>query len=300
MYHGKVRDTYTIGNSLLVSIATDRISAFDVILPKPIPFKGQVLNQIATHFLNATKDIAPNWLLSTPDPNVSIGTLCEPFKIEVVIRGCLVGHSWREYQAGKRELCGESMPEGLQEYDAFPQPLITPATKAEEGHDEDISHADIVSRGLASQEEFNELVRLTRALFMRGQEMAAKQGLYLADTKYEFGKKDGKIYLIDEIHTPDSSRYFYKDSLEAYRSDRSKPQPAHLSKEFVREWLLSNNFSGQEDQKVPEMSDEFVQQVSERYIELFEKITGENFVPAEASSVIERIETNVKAELQKL
>lgn len=300
VYHGKVRDTYTINNNLLVAIATDRISAFDVILPKPIPFKGQVLNQIATHFLNATKDIATNWLLSTPDPNVSIGTLCEPFKIEMVIRGCLVGHSWRQYNAGERILCGETMPEGMQQYDQFPEPLITPATKADEGHDEDISHVEIVKRGLATQEEFDELCQLTKALFKRGQEMAAERGLYLADTKYEFGKKDGKIYLIDEIHTPDSSRYFYQEGLRTYLEDRNQPEPQHLSKEFVREWLLENDFSGQEGQMIPEMTEEFVDQISTRYIELFEKITGQTFQPADSTDILDRIEKNVTKELQKL
>lgn len=300
LYHGKVRDVYIINDEFLISIATDRISAFDVILPMPIPFKGQVLNQIAQHFLLATKDIVPNWLLSTPDPNVSIGLKCEPIKIEMVIRGCLVGHSWREYQTGKRELCGEVMPEGLQEYDAFPEPLITPSTKADEGHDEDISHADIVKTGLASQVEFDELCDITRKLFKRGQEMAAQQGLYLADTKYEFGKKDGKIYLIDEVHTPDSSRYFDLKSYQAFTNDRTQPEPQHLSKEFVRQWLLDNDFSGQDGQTVPEMNHELVQSISEKYIQLYERITGEAFQPADVTNPLERIEANIIKALKEL
>lgn len=299
-YHGKVRDTYTINNNLLVSVATDRISAFDVILPRPIPFKGQILNQIAAHFLASTKDIAPNWLIASPDPNVSIGHLCKPFKIEMVIRGCLVGHAWREYQAGKRTLCGETMPEGLQEYDEFPEPLITPSTKADQGHDEDISHAAIVERGLASQEEFEEICQLTRALFKRGQEMANHQGLYLADTKYEFGIYNGKIYLIDEVHTPDSSRYFHLHSYKEYINDRAAPEPNHLSKEFVREWLINNNFNGQSGQTIPKMTDEFIQSITDRYIELFEQITGKSFEPADVTNIEQRIKTNTEAALEKL
>lgn len=300
LYHGKVRDVYTINDAHLVIIATDRISAFDVILPRAIPHKGQVLNEIATHFLQATKDIAPNWLLGCPDPNVSIGIKCEPFKIEMVIRGCLTGHAWREYQAGKRELCGEPMPEGLKEYDAFAEPLITPSTKAEEGHDEDISHNAIIETGLATKEEFEELCRLTRALFKHGQEMAANRGLYLADTKYEFGKKDGKIYLIDEVHTPDSSRYFYLDSYRNYLADSTQEPPQHLSKEFIRQWLLENNFSGKADETIPEMDDAFVELVSKKYIELYEHITGKPFEPANTSNTLSRVEQNVMAALREL
>jgi phosphoribosylaminoimidazole-succinocarboxamide synthase len=299
VYHGKVRDVYTINDDYMVAIVTDRISAFDVILPRAIPFKGQVLNQIADHFLQATTDIAPNWLTATPDPNVSIGHKCEPFKIEMVIRGCLVGYSWREYKAGKRELCGVALPEGMKEYDIFPEPIITPSTKADEGHDEDISAEDIVKTGLATQAEFDELSTLARQLFTRGQEMAKKQGLFLADTKYEFGKKDGKIYVIDEIHTPDSSRYFYNDSYQVYLKDR-KQAPHHLSKEFVREWLMGNGFQGKDGQTVPEMTDEFVKSVSNHYIELYEQITGKKFVKDTSDDIQQRIETNVLKALNEL
>lgn len=299
VYHGKVRDTYTIGTDYLVAIASDRISAFDVILPRAIPYKGQVLNQIAAHFLRATSDIAPNWLLSIPDPNVSIGTLCEPFKIEMVVRGCLVGHSWREYSAGKRQLCGETMPDGLQEYDEFPEPLITPSTKAESGHDQDISHADIVTSGLSTAAEFKQLCTLARSLFERGQAMAVEQGLYLADTKYEFGKRDGTIYVIDEIHTPDSSRYFTLSSYQSYIKDR-KTTPRHLSKEFVREWLLEHNFSGQSGQVMPTMTDEIVASITERYIDLYQQITGKAFVPADTDSVQQRLEANITNALKEL
>lgn len=301
VYHGKVRDVYTIHDTYMVAVASDRISAFDVILPRPIPFKGQVLNQTATYFLKATADIVPNWLTDVPDPNVSVGYLCEPFKIEMVVRGMLVGHAWREYKDGKREICGETMPEGMQEYDLFPEPIITPATKAETGHDEDISAAEIIARSFATAEQFEELSAITRKLFARGQEMAAKQGLILADTKYEFGLKDGKIHLIDEIHTPDSSRYFYRDSYGAYIADRTQPTPKHLSKEFVREWLMAGGFSGQTGQNVPEMDDAFVDSVSERYIELYEQITGQQFVRAESeSAILERVEKNVLKALEKL
>lgn len=300
LYHGKVRDVYTINDTHLVIIATDRISAFDVVLPRPIPHKGQVLNQIATHFLEQTSDIAPNWLLSSPDPNVSLGIKCEPFKIEMVIRGCLTGHAWREYQAGKRELCGEAMPEGLKEYDTFPEPLITPSTKADEGHDEDISHKAIIETGLATREEFDELCRLTRALFQRGQEMAHERGLYLADTKYEFGKKDGKIYVIDEIHTPDSSRYFHLSSYQNYISGKSQQPPQHLSKEFVRQWLLDNSFSGKAGEAVPEMDDNFVEIVSKKYRDLYEQITGHPFAAADTSDTTARIEMRVAAALSEL
>jgi phosphoribosylaminoimidazole-succinocarboxamide synthase len=290
IYHGKVRDVYTIGDNLLVSIATDRISAFDVILPRPIPYKGQVLNQLAAHFLQKTSDIVPNWLEATPDPNVSTGIKAEPFKVEMVIRGLLVGHAWREYQAGKRELCGQSMPDGLKEYDAFPDPIITPSTKADEGHDEDISADEIITQGLATSEEWAQLENYTRQLFARGQQMAKEQGLVLADTKYEFGKVDGKIILIDEVHTPDSSRYFYADSL-------NEEKPKHLSKEFVREWLMANGFDGH-GQPVPEMTDEFVSMVSDRYIELYQEVTGEQFVKAETGNILERIKTNVTTYLE--
>ncbi len=299
VYHGKVRDVYTINDDFMVAIVTDRISAFDVILPRAIPYKGQVLNQIADHFLQATTDIAPNWLTSTPDPNVSIGLKCEPFKIEMVIRGCLVGYSWRQYKAGERQLCGVTLPEGMQEYDIFPEPIITPSTKADEGHDEDISAQDIVKTGLATQEEFDELSRLARALFARGQAMAKQQGLFLADTKYEFGKKDGKIYVIDEIHTPDSSRYFYEDSYQAYLQNHQTP-PHHLSKEFVREWLMDNGFQGKDGQVVPEMTDEFVASVSQHYIELYEQITGKTFVKDSSDDIQKRIEANVTKALEKL
>ncbi len=293
IYHGKVRDVYTIGDKLLVSVATDRISAFDVILPKPIPFKGQVLNQLAEHFLSKTADIVPNWLQAVPDPNVSIGLKANPVKIEMVIRGCLVGHAWREYQDGKRQICGTSMPEGMQEYDSFPEPIITPTTKADIGHDEDIDEEYILKNGLATKEEWQELSDYTRKLFTRGQEMARAQGLVLADTKYEFGEVDGKIILIDEVHTPDSSRYFYADTYDAYVGGKKDEKPRQLSKEFVREWLMANGFSGQKDQVVPEITDEFVDQVSERYIELYEVMAGESFVKASSENILNRIEQNV-------
>lgn len=298
LYHGKVRDVYTINDTYLVAVASDRISAFDVILPRAIPHKGQVLNQTATYFLEKTADIAPNWLLSVPDPNVSIGYKCESFKIEMVVRGLLVGHAWREYAAGKRQLCGVKLPDGMQEYDAFPKPIITPSTKADEGHDEDISAEDIIQKGLATKEQWQELCNLTQKLFARGQEMARERGLVLADTKYEFGLFDNKIYLIDEIHTPDSSRYFYKDSYEAFIADRAKEPPKHLSKEFVRQWLLDNNFSGQNGQTTPEMTDEIVQSISRRYIELYEQVTGQTFVPATDDNPQQRIETSVTKALQ--
>lgn len=300
VYHGKVRDVYTIKDTYLVAVASDRISAFDVILPKPIPFKGQILNQTATYFLNKTKDIAPNWLISAPDPSVSIGYKCEPFKIEMVVRGLLVGHAWREYSAGKRELCGMQLPEGLQEYDAFPEPIITPSTKAEEGHDEDISADEILKRGLATPEQWEQLCDLAQKLFARGQEMANARGLILADTKYEFGLLNGEMYVIDEIHTPDSSRYFYKESYETFIADREQEVPKHLSKEFVREWLMSNGFSGQAGQNVPEMTDEIVDSISKRYIELYEQVTGQTFVPADAKDPLSRIETNVNEALKNL
>jgi len=276
-YHGKVRDVYYIENELLVMIASDRISAFDVILPKPIPYKGQVLNQIAAYMLDATKDICPNWLISTPAPNVAIGKKCTPFKIEMVVRGNLVGHAWRTYQAGGRTLCGVTLPEGLKENDFFPNPIITPSTKASEGHDEDISKEAIIAEGLASAEDWAILEKYALALFARGKAIAAKRGLILVDTKYEFGKIEDTIYLMDEIHTPDSSRYFYADGFESRQANQEKQK--QLSKEFVREWLIENNFMGKEGQTVPDMSEEWIQTISKRYIELYEQIIGEPFKP---------------------
>ena len=282
-YHGKVRDVYYIENEQLVMIASDRISAFDVILPKPIPFKGQVLNQIAAYMLEATKDICPNWLISTPAPNVAIGKKCTPFKIEMVVRGNLVGHAWRTYQAGGRTLCGITLPEGLKENDFFPSPIITPSTKASEGHDEDISKEAIIAEGLASAEDWAILEKYALALFERGKTIAAKRGLILVDTKYEFGKIGDTIYLMDEIHTPDSSRYFYADGFEARQASQEKQK--QLSKEFVREWLIENNFMGKEGQTVPEMSEEWIQTISKRYIELYEQIIGEAFKPESKTEV---------------
>lgn len=280
-YKGKVRDVYTIGNDLLVMVASNRISAFDVILPRPIPYKGQVLNQIAAYMLNATGDICPNWLLEVPAPNVSIGKKCEPFKIEMVVRGNLVGHAWRTYASGKRELCGAIMPDGLKENDFFPTPIITPSTKADAGHDEDISPKEIIEKGLCTAAEWDQLSNYALQLFARGKEIAAKQGLILADTKYEFGKLNGEIVLMDEVHTPDSSRYFYADGFEERQQTGERQK--QLSKEFVREWLIANNFMGKEGQTVPEMNDEWVNTISHRYIELYEKVIGENFVPQELS-----------------
>ncbi len=298
VYKGKVREVYNINDDVLVMIATDRLSAFDVVMPKGIPYKGQILNQIATKMMAATEDLVPNWLLATPDPNVSIGHLCEPFKVEMVIRGYMSGHAAREYKAGKRMLCGVPMPEGMKENDAFPEPIITPATKAEMGdHDEDISREDILKRGIVSEEDYVILEDYTRKLFQRGSEIAAHRGLILVDTKYEFGKtKDGKIVLIDEIHTPDSSRYFYADGYQE-RQDRGEAQK-QLSKEFVRQWLISNGFQGLEGQTVPEMSDAYIETVSERYIELYENITGESFVKSDVSNIQERIERNVLGYLE--
>ncbi|MEQ8623692.1 MAG: phosphoribosylaminoimidazolesuccinocarboxamide synthase [Vicingaceae bacterium] len=291
VYHGKVRDVYSIGENQLIMIASDRISAFDYILPKPIPFKGQVLNQIASYFLDATKDIVPNWVESVPDPNVTIGKRCDAFKVEMVIRGYLSGHAWREYKAGKRTICGVAMPSGMKENDRFPSPIITPATKAEEGHDEDISREEIIKQGIVAESDYLKLEAYTKALFQLGTEMAAKQGLILVDTKYEFGKVGDKIYLIDEIHTPDSSRYFYKKTYEELQEKGEKQR--QLSKEFVREWLIENGFQGLEGQKMPEMPEEFVKEVSERYIELYEKITGKRFEKADTSDVNQRIEKNI-------
>ena len=290
VYKGKVRDVYAIGD-LLVMVASDRISAFDHILPRPIPFKGQVLNQVATHFLEATKDICPNWLLATPDPNVAVGHRCEPFRVEMVIRGYLTGHAWRVYQSGKRLLCGAHLPEGMKEHDRFPTPIITPATKAEEGHDEDISKEEIIAQNIVGQADYEVLEKYTRALFQRGTEMAAERGLILVDTKYEFGKKDGQIYLIDEIHTPDSSRYFYKNGYEE-RQAKGLAQK-QLSKEFVREWLMDHGFQGREGELMPLMPDVFVERVSERYIELYERITGKDFERSETGDIKGRIEENV-------
>ena len=296
MYNGKVRDVYTLDNGLLVMVASDRISAFDHVLPKGIPHKGQVLNQVATMFLDATKDIVPNWLLATPDPSVAIGYACEPIRIEMVIRGYMSGHAAREYKAGKRLLCGVPMPEGMKENDKFPQPIITPATKAEEGHDEDISREEILKQGLVPEDVYLKLEEYTRALFQRGTEMAAEQGLILVDTKYEFGMYDGEIYLIDEIHTPDSSRYFYVDGYED-RQAKGEAQK-QLSKEFVRQWLIENGFQGLEGQTMPLMPDEFVDVVTNRYVELFEKITGRSFERADTSDIQQRIQDNVNAYLE--
>jgi phosphoribosylaminoimidazole-succinocarboxamide synthase len=293
LYTGKVRDVYDIGDNLVVMIATDRISAFDVVLPRAIPYKGQVLNQLAGRLLDATADVVPNWLMAMPDPNVSIGLKAEPVKIELVVRGYLVGHAWREYSAGKRTLSGVTLPEGLEEYDKFPEPLITPTTKASAGHDQDISELDIITRRLASTEEWEQLKGYILALFERGQEMALNQGLILADTKYEFGRLGGKLILIDEIHTPDSSRYFYADSYDTYIGGDKTKRPRQLSKEFVREWLIEHGFSGQPGETLPELSDAFVEQVSRRYIELYEKMTGEKFKKAATENTLERIEEQV-------
>ena len=291
VYIGKVRDVYSIKDELLIMVTSDRISAFDVVLPKGIPYKGQVLNQIAAKFLDATEDIVPNWKIATPDPMVTVGRLCEPFKVEMVIRGYLSGHAWREYKGGKRSICGITMPDGMKENDRFPQPIITPTTKADVGHDEDISREEILRTGLVSEEEYIKLENYTQKLFQRGTEMAAQMGLILVDTKYEFGTDGGDIYLIDEIHTPDSSRYFYKEGYEK-RQSTGEPQK-QLSKEFVREWLSANDFSGQDWQTVPEMTDEFINQVSERYIELYESITGQKFERADISDVTDRVHDNI-------
>ncbi|MEW7291583.1 phosphoribosylaminoimidazolesuccinocarboxamide synthase [Aquimarina sp. 2304DJ70-9] len=292
VYKGKVREVYNINDDLLVMIATDRLSAFDVVMPRGIPFKGQILNQIATKMMKATEDLVPNWLIATPDPNVAVGHLCDPFKVEMVIRGYLSGHASREYKAGKRILCGVAMPDGMKENDKFPEPIITPSTKADNGeHDEDISREEILAKGIVSEEDYLVLEDYTRKLFQRGTEIAAEQGLILVDTKYEFGKtKEGKIVLIDEIHTPDSSRYFYAEGYEE-RQQNDEPQK-QLSKEFVRQWLISNGFQGKEGQQIPEMTDEYIHSVSERYIELYENITGVAFVKADVSEVEKRIEKN--------
>ena len=298
VYHGKVRDVYTLKNDLLVMVASDRISAFDHVLPKGIPFKGQVLNQVATMFLDATKDIVPNWLLATPDPTVAVGLACEPIRVEMVIRGYLAGHAAREYAAGKRMICGVEMPEGLKENDRFPEPIITPASKAEEGHDEDISREEIIQKNIVPENIYLQMENHTRALFKRGSEIAAKRGLILVDTKYEFGLRNGTVILIDEIHTPDSSRYFYS---EGYNERQIKGEPQkQLSKEFVRQWLMENGFQGLEGQTMPNMPDEFVQTITDRYIELYERISGNIFVKSETSDIVNRIQSNVENYLNKL
>lgn len=296
LYKGKVRDVYTINNNLMVMVVSDRISAFDVVLPRTIPYKGQVLNQLAAFFLSATAPLVPNWVLAIPDPNVTIGRLCKPFKVEMVIRGYLAGHAWRTYSSGKRELCGVLLPEGLKENDRFPQPIITPTTKSDHGHDEDISREDIISKGIVSQEKYEQLESYTKLLYQKGSEMAAEKGLILVDTKYEFGEADGTIYLIDEIHTPDSSRYFYADGY-AERQQKGEPQK-QLSKEFLRQWLIQNHFQGLEGQQVPEMDDAIVNMVSERYIELYEKITGRKFEKSETGNILKRVETNISEYLK--
>lgn len=298
VYHGKVRDVYSIGDDTLVMIATDRISAFDVILPKGIPYKGQVLNEIATYFLDSTADIVPNWKLATPDPMVTVGLRCEGFRVEMIIRGYLTGSAWREYQAGCRELCGVKLPDGMRENERFPEPIITPTTKADAGHDENISREEIIAQGIVSAEDYAIMEDYTRRLFERGSKMAAEKGLILVDTKYEFGKHDGKVYLIDEIHTPDSSRYFYADGYQE-RFEKGEPQ-RQLSKEFVRQWLIDRGFMGREGQQMPEMTDEFIQSVSDRYIELYEHVTGQPFVKADESNLTDRIAVNVLDCLQQL
>ena len=296
VYHGKVRDVYNINDDLIVMVATDRISAFDVVLPKGIPFKGQVLNQIAAQFLDATTDICPHWKLATPDPMVTIGLKCEGFKVEMIIRSILTGSAWRDYQNGKREICGVKLPDGMRENERFPEPIITPTTKADEGHDLNISKEEIIEQGIVSAEDYAVMEEYTRKIFARGQEIAAKRGLILVDTKYEFGKRDGQVYLIDEIHTPDSSRYFYAEGYEE-KFEKGEPQK-QLSKEFVRQWLINHNFMNEEGQTMPEITDEYAESVSERYIELYENITGSKFVkPDETADLNKRIEDNVRAYL---
>lgn len=298
VYHGKVRDVYNIDDDLLVMIATDRISAFDVVLPKGIPYKGQVLNQIATYFLDATADIVPNWKLATPDPMATVGLKCEGFRVEMIIRGYLTGSAWREYQAGVRELCGVKLPDGMRENERFAEPIITPTTKAEAGHDENISAEEIIAQGIVSREDYEVMERYTRALFVRGTEMASAKGLILVDTKYEFGKRDGNVILIDEIHTPDSSRYFYADGYQE-RFEKGEPQ-RQLSKEFVRQWLIENGFMGKAGQQVPDMSDELIESISERYIELYERVTGLKFERTDSANLTDRIATNVLDCLDKV
>ena len=298
VYHGKVRDVYTLSDDILVMIATDRIAAFDVVRPKGIPYKGQVLNQIATYFLESTADIVPNWRLATPDPMATVGLKCEGFRVEMIIRGYLTGSAWREYQAGCRELCGVKLPEGMRENERFPEPIITPTTKADAGHDENISREEIIAQGIVSAEDYAIMEDYTRRLFERGTKMAAEKGLILVDTKYEFGKYDGKVYLIDEIHTPDSSRYFYAEGYQE-RFEKGEPQ-RQLSKEFVRQWLIDHGFMGKEGQQVPEMTDDFINSVSERYIELYEHVTGRPFEKADESNLADRIAVNVLDCLQTL
>ena len=298
VYHGKVRDVYSIGNDILVMVATDRISAFDVVLPKGIPSKGQVLNQIAASFLDATAHIVPNWKLATPDPMVTVGRKCEPFAVEMIIRGYLTGSAWRAYKNGCREICGVKLPDGMRENERFPEPIITPTTKAEAGHDEDISREEIIAQGIVSAEDYAVVEQCTRALFARGTEIAAAKGLILVDTKYEFGKADGKVILMDEIHTPDSSRYFYAEGYEE-KFEKGEPQK-QLSKEFVRQWLIDHDFMGKAGQTVPEMTDEYCQEVSQRYIELYEEITGNKFVPCNEDNLAARIEKNVSEYLKTL
>lgn len=298
VYNGKVRDVYVIDNKLMVIVVTDRVSAFDVVMPRAIPFKGQVLNQLAAYFLEATRDICPNWLISVPDPNATIGVLCKPYKVEMVIRGYLSGHAWRQYQAGTRSICGVNMPEGLRENDPFPEPIITPTTKSDHGHDTDISAEEIIRQGIVPEDEYHQLEAYTRALYQRGAEMADAKGLILVDTKYEFGRSNNRIYVMDEIHTPDSSRYIYKDGYEE-RQKNGQPQK-QLSKEFLRQWLISNGFQGLDGQKIPEFTDSFVHEVSERYIELYQTITGHSFVKADSSNPLHRIEENVNSALKPL
>lgn len=298
VYHGKVRDVYIIDNRLMVMVVSDRVSAFDFIMPRPIPYKGQVLNQLAAYFLDATKDICPNWVIEVPDENATIGILCKPYKVEMVIRGYLSGHAWREYSSGKRTICGVTMPEGLKENDPFPEPILTPTTKSDHGHDLDISREEIIKQGIVPEEEYIQIENYTRALYARGSKMAADKGLILVDTKYEFGKSNDKIYIIDEIHTPDSSRYFYADGYEE-RQKNGEPQ-RQLSKEFLRQWLIANNFQGLEGQEIPVFPDEFVKEVSDRYIELYQKITGKKFERAASENSLLRIEDNLVRALQPL
>jgi phosphoribosylaminoimidazole-succinocarboxamide synthase len=297
-YKGKVRDVYTIDNKFLAMVVTDRISAFDVVLPEAIPYKGQVLNQIAAKFLHETADIVPNWVINVPDPSVTVGRICEPFKVEMVIRGYLAGHAWREYSSGKREICGVSLPAGLKENDKLPEPIITPTTKASVGHDEDISKEQILEKGIVSAEDYEQLEKYTKALYQRGTEIAARQGLILVDTKYEFGKANNRIYLIDEIHTPDSSRYFYSDGYEERQKNNESQK--QLSKEFVRKWLIENGFQGKEGQVIPEMTNDVVNSISERYIELYEQITGETFIRSENEKVLSRVEAAINKALTTL
>lgn len=299
LYHGKVRDVYALSGNKVVIISTNRISAFDVVFPRPIPYKGQILNQLAAYFLNATRDIVPNWLEATPDPNVSLGIHADPVKVEVVVRGCLVGSAWREYQTGARELCGISLPDGMSEFDPFSSPIITPTTKADEGHDLNISEAEILEQGLATADEWQQITNYALQVFARGQQMARDRGLVLADTKYEFGRVNGTIILIDEIHTPDSSRYFYADSYDAFTGGDTSTRVRQLSKEFVREWLIDHGFSGQAGQVMPELSDEFIQSITDRYIELYEILTGQPFVKDSTENVLERIEKNVLKALEE-